>query len=160
MNGIDYNLPETRAAWEMAERAQLHGFTVVQAAELILTATLSPWFAQLQTLASDADPALRNGAQTLITILNGGYDANAKTWFYLPSLYRTPEDLSDVHARLALFFYTLRRRRLTGKEVSPVFDAFGELLFGRKTLSIVATLAACNVDDFQNLFQMVVRKQL
>jgi hypothetical protein len=152
MNGIDYSLPETRAAWQMAERAQIHGFTVIQATELILTATLSPWFAQLQTLASDENPALRNGAKTLITILFSGYNATAGTWFYLPSLFPTADTLALAHFNLANFFHALQRRRLTGTSAPLVLDAFGELLLGRENLAVLTELAAIGPEVFTTVF--------
>jgi hypothetical protein len=157
-SGIDFTQPETRAALQLAERAQIHGFTVIQAAELITTALYSPWFAQLQHLASDDNPALREGAKTLITILHSGYNPTAKTWFYLPALYRTPEAVADAHAKLALFFHTLHRLRRTGTPVSPIFDAFGELLFGREHLAIVMELAATGTQAFPTVFQAALRQ--
>jgi hypothetical protein len=157
MNGIDYNQPETRAAWQMEERSQIHGFTVVQVVELILTATLSPWFSQLQTLAADENPALREGARTLVTILNSGYSATARTWFYLPALFPTAEALALAHYNLANFFRVLQQSRLTGKHVSPIVDAFGELLFGRDQLPIVTELAAIGQESFTMVFQVALK---
>jgi hypothetical protein len=148
---MDHTRPEYAAALRIAERAHVNGYTPAQLAELMITAPMSPAYAQLQTLACGEDAALHEGTKVLSRIFNTGYSPQTGRFWDLPALYPTIEAMSDAVFHLALLFHRLGILRKLGNPVPIVWDAIAQLLFGDQA-AVITELAATGEEGFKGIW--------